>query len=446
MHLPSDQHEESSYIIFKKDGDIFARNGDSGNIEFSGTDAATVIQDAINALGANGGVIAGKIEQELEISSTIDPCDNLILRNLWLRAANELNDNIIRTSAKRTNVTIRDCILDGNKANQTYTGTRGDHTLIKFRQGDENIKILNNELHDALAGAGISMAAPAINPLVRNNYIHDMGTSTEPCDGIYCHSTRGRIEGNWITNVSDSQIATDDSQKIIISKNKIWNTDSWNTNVGQTGRGVTCKAFTRNWTGTIEDNEITNLGSSINGITNVADTGLEVRATIVGNILNADLYNGIYIGTDGAECSVSDNRLSSLSNRGIVFRGVDSEISGNTVRGVSDQSIRIGGNGNAIVGNTVRNGGASGIIAADGITDLTISENVVDGCTDGIRLHANNTDCVVTGNRSLNNSGYGVREVTGGDYNIINANDARGNTTGGVSTVGANTVVTDNLP
>jgi len=48
MHLPSDQHEESSYIIFKKNGDIFARNGDSGNIEFSGTDAATVIEDVLN--------------------------------------------------------------------------------------------------------------------------------------------------------------------------------------------------------------------------------------------------------------------------------------------------------------------------------------------------------------------------------------------------------------
>jgi len=51
MHLPSDQHEEASYIIFKKDGDILARNGDSGNIEFSGTDATAVIEDAIAAGG-----------------------------------------------------------------------------------------------------------------------------------------------------------------------------------------------------------------------------------------------------------------------------------------------------------------------------------------------------------------------------------------------------------
>jgi len=50
MDLPSDQHEEASYIIFKKNGDILARNGDSGNIEFSGTDAATVINNAFDAL------------------------------------------------------------------------------------------------------------------------------------------------------------------------------------------------------------------------------------------------------------------------------------------------------------------------------------------------------------------------------------------------------------
>jgi len=54
MDLPLDQHEEASYIIFKKDGDVFARNGDTGNIEFSGTDAATVIQNALNAIGQRG--------------------------------------------------------------------------------------------------------------------------------------------------------------------------------------------------------------------------------------------------------------------------------------------------------------------------------------------------------------------------------------------------------
>ena len=44
-----------SYIIFKDDaGKVYARNGMTGQIDFSGTDAATVIQSAINALAQPG--------------------------------------------------------------------------------------------------------------------------------------------------------------------------------------------------------------------------------------------------------------------------------------------------------------------------------------------------------------------------------------------------------
>jgi hypothetical protein len=48
--------ETASYIIFQENGMIYAKNGKTGKIEFSGADAATVIQSAINAL-TNGGKI-----------------------------------------------------------------------------------------------------------------------------------------------------------------------------------------------------------------------------------------------------------------------------------------------------------------------------------------------------------------------------------------------------
>jgi parallel beta-helix repeat protein len=47
--------ELASYIIFIDGTTIKARNGQTGAIEFSGTDASTVIQQAINALGTSGG-------------------------------------------------------------------------------------------------------------------------------------------------------------------------------------------------------------------------------------------------------------------------------------------------------------------------------------------------------------------------------------------------------
>jgi hypothetical protein len=47
-----------SYLIFKDDaGNIYAKNGRTGQINFPGTDAATVIQQAIDALVGKGGRI-----------------------------------------------------------------------------------------------------------------------------------------------------------------------------------------------------------------------------------------------------------------------------------------------------------------------------------------------------------------------------------------------------
>jgi len=49
-----------SYLIFKKAGIVYARNGKTGELEFSDEDAATVIQKAIDALPAEGGKIFTK--------------------------------------------------------------------------------------------------------------------------------------------------------------------------------------------------------------------------------------------------------------------------------------------------------------------------------------------------------------------------------------------------
>ena len=46
---------EASYIVYEEGGTYYAKNGRTGQIEFSGTDASEVIQRAIDALGDRGG-------------------------------------------------------------------------------------------------------------------------------------------------------------------------------------------------------------------------------------------------------------------------------------------------------------------------------------------------------------------------------------------------------
>ncbi|MGC9203179.1 MAG: glycosyl hydrolase family 28-related protein, partial [Thermoproteota archaeon] len=57
---PVSRYEPYSYEIYTDGTTVYAKNGKTGQIEFSGTDAATVIQNAINALTDGGTVYLKK--------------------------------------------------------------------------------------------------------------------------------------------------------------------------------------------------------------------------------------------------------------------------------------------------------------------------------------------------------------------------------------------------
>jgi len=71
------------------------------------------------------------------------------------------------------------------------------------------------------------------------------------------------------------------------------------------------------------------------------------------------------------------------------------------------------------------------------------------GSYDGIHLE-DATDCIVIGGVSTDfqatkTQRYGICEGGYSDYNIITNNNVRGNLTGGISTVGANTITANNI-
>jgi len=67
-----------SYIIFKVGGMTYARNGLTGRVDFGGTDAAEVIQRAVDALEGKGGVIHLKAG-EYVVDRTIQLKSNIVL-------------------------------------------------------------------------------------------------------------------------------------------------------------------------------------------------------------------------------------------------------------------------------------------------------------------------------------------------------------------------------
>lgn len=121
--------DTASYIIFKDNGKIYAKNGMTGKIEFTGTDFSTIINDTINAVGslpAIGGEIYIK-EGTYSVKSTITiPKSWLIIvgsgRGTILSLANNANQDMFHLGRADTyinNIQIRDIALDGNKTHNT---------------------------------------------------------------------------------------------------------------------------------------------------------------------------------------------------------------------------------------------------------------------------------------------------------------------------------------
>jgi len=122
---------ESSYIIYKSGSTIYAKNGTTGIIQFSGTEAATVFQSCIDTLAAtNIEGTAGKIFVRTgiyTINSTILITGNLTIEgenrsSTCLKLGNSINDNMLEWDATKDTqyfFVLREMMLDGNRDNNT---------------------------------------------------------------------------------------------------------------------------------------------------------------------------------------------------------------------------------------------------------------------------------------------------------------------------------------
>jgi len=100
---------EPSYIIFKEDSKILARNGKTGVVEYSGTNASTVIQSVINAL-TNGGKIF--IKKEVQSGLITVNKGNIVLEGEKPRQYSTLGSPYIqKIKFDSSSQEIRSCII-----------------------------------------------------------------------------------------------------------------------------------------------------------------------------------------------------------------------------------------------------------------------------------------------------------------------------------------------
>jgi len=106
-----------SYIIFKDDaGRVYAKNGRTGQIEFSGTDAATVIQQAIDALPSGGGKIFIKAG-EYQLTKKINLKSNLTIEGEGFGTVFYVMANIYEAIS---GIQVENVVLCGLRLNGMY--------------------------------------------------------------------------------------------------------------------------------------------------------------------------------------------------------------------------------------------------------------------------------------------------------------------------------------
>lgn len=413
---PNSFQTEASYIVFK-DGDyIKARNGRTGEVEFSGTDASTVIQSALNALTPNRhwmekivlkGDFVIKVQQGQFYGLRLDAYTEIEIDGS-LKFADSQNNYFIVTYAKP--IKIHGGTIDGNGASQTTKCP-----IIYLGSGSGDVEIYDVAFVDS--PEAIWTVATA------NLSIHDCsftGSNYWFAITLAYDTSDVKITNNYFYNNQKGGVDVCKAEHVVISNNIFLNTP------------------------TNQDAGAIHLASA-----NVGDVE---DVTISGNVIewtvNPSIPHGYgicvatYINTVTVVSNVINGHEMTGYETGIYLHGATS----------AGETFNV-----AIIGNVVKEMGGNGIIityskyvTALGNTILNCGQDTskTNEQRSGIEL-ASSSYCTVSGNVILDNQGtptqtYGILETSVCDYNRISYNELYGNTIQPILKIGAHTKVAYN--
>lgn len=438
----------ASYIIFKSGSNYYAKSGSSGQIDYSGTNATTIMQSALNHQGK---IIVGK--GEFSISGIICILDNTTFSGMGFetifKQSNGANLQYIITNNDQTNgndnIIIRDLKIDGNKANNPSAGIGLD-----FRASSghycENI-IIENLWVTETKDHGIAFHN-ARGFKILNNFVNNTGK-----DGIglgwKCYE--GIISGNTLEKTGDSAISTvSNNEKIIITDNTIKNTTAGHGVDVSGGKYVT-----------VSNNFIEE--AFYDGILvrrfQIDSTWYEIENIVItNNNLNKNGRHGINIDTVTAKyvyTTVCGNVLCNNTQYGIYVAYVrGGSFTGNVAceNGYGGYRFCIAYY-NVISDNIAHYNKKDGMFLSDcehsSITNNIIMRNSREGAGlyDGIVLKNSNYN-VISNNRVVDYDGNqekSINETGTSDYNLIQGNSVKlSKTSPYIAIVGANTIVKNN--
>jgi len=366
MDLPSDQHGEASYIIFEKDGDILARNGESGNIEFSRDRIQDVLGDVDDALPSSGGKILIKNGTYLCYGTYSDPAPAIKMTTPNLLIAGEGWGTVLKVADGTTdtdeginllapagdNVTLRDLQIYGNYENNTpISGTSDGYNI---HPSGANFSMYN-VLSQHATGDGVESLSDGANirgnRFIENNEhnVHIHGNKdVMVANNILESEQGGGCIAVWVASggsdtrgltIADNVLRDNQAEGIkLVTNTKIIDAEiTGNTVVNSGGMGIELDAASLERV-KISDNTV--VGNDVNGI---RFRGPAETLEISDNLIELNGANGIHgygkgsINTlDIKDNLVRDNNQNDTDRRGILLDNVDYdwyniEVEGNRV-------------------------------------------------------------------------------------------------------------------
>jgi len=209
------------YIVFQQAGVIYAKNARTGQIEFSGTDAATIIQKAIDAASASGGGEVFIKEGTYTLTKAVEMKPNVVLRGSGVATVLR-GHGIFFTTDGLSNVAVKDLFID----NRGISGCLwvAPPAGVYDRWGPSDVVLENLVLYgsnDPAIGGAVIEVRSARRVFIRNCeiaygghngiYITRVAEGYEPSDIV--------IEGNYIHNNYDDAIDPDYAQYLTVVGN-----------------------------------------------------------------------------------------------------------------------------------------------------------------------------------------------------------------------------------
>ena len=380
----------ASYIIYKVDTEYKAKNGLTGKIDYSGTDASTVIQAAIN--GGKGKIFVKKGNYLLSAMLTIP--SNSILEGEVGTVFTLVDDagfaNPIRV-INAENVVLNRFKLDGNKVNQTVYDKDG---ILISNSSD----VLVNEVWSTKNfGEGIEIINSSRITVTNNFLLNNGGTSPNFGDGI-------GIDSSSYSIISGNMIINNTCEAVDIANESHYNTVSNNIMIGnRVGVGIRVA------------------GSSFN--------------VVQGNIIKDSTENGVSIYDTATNNILLGNQIVGNGIFGVKVDSNNNQIENNIVSNNTETGIQISGTStyNIIEGNTIFQNGRHGVALETNTVLNLLSNNVIYSNSQEINITYNNIRLVGSYNNIIHNivrkgtltnkPAYGI--LVAGSFQTVEHNDFR---------------------